>query len=178
MVVPRLAMRLLPFALLGVSIASTSAVAEGCKLAKIAEFPIAMVGLRPLMTASINDVDVQFVLDSGAFYSMISAASAAKLKLKTTPAPPGFYVTGVHGTANVSIATARTFTLLGVPLHNVEFLVGGSEAGEGSIGLLGQNVLHIADVEYDLGQGSVRLMKGEDCRKANLAYWVGRSTPY
>jgi tetratricopeptide (TPR) repeat protein/predicted aspartyl protease len=171
-------MRLLPFALLGVSIASTSAVAEGCKLAKIAEFPIAMVGLRPLMTASINDVDVQFVLDSGAFYSMISAASAAKLKLKTTPAPPGFYVTGVHGTANVSIATARTFTLLGVPLHNVEFLVGGSEAGEGSIGLLGQNVLHIADVEYDLGQGSVRLMKGEDCRKANLAYWVGRSTPY
>jgi len=56
--------------------------------------------------------------------------------------------------------------------------VGGSEVGQGSIGLLGQNFLHFADVEYDLGQGVVRLMKAEDCRKAFLAYWVGKSMPY
>ena len=166
------------FAILSVSIASASAFADGCKLAKIAEFPITMVGMRPLITASINDVDVQFVVDSGAFYSMISAASAAELKLKTSPAPFGFYVKGVRGTADVSIATAKTFRLAGVPLHNVEFLVGGSEAGQGSIGLLGQNFLHIGDVEYDFGQGVVRLMKAEDCSKALLAYWVSKSTPY
>jgi tetratricopeptide (TPR) repeat protein len=130
------------------------------------------------MTARINDVDVQFVLDSGAFYSMISPASAAQLKLRTSPAPFGVYVTGVHGAADVSIGTAKTFTIAGVPLHNVEFLVGGSEAGEGSIGLLGQNVLHIADAEFDLGQGVVRLMKPKDCSKASLAYWAGKSTPY
>ena len=58
---------ILIFAILGVSIAPASAFADGCKLGKIAEFPIAMVGLRALMTASINDVDVQFVVDSGAF---------------------------------------------------------------------------------------------------------------
>jgi tetratricopeptide (TPR) repeat protein len=137
-----------------------------------------MVGMRPLMTAKINDVDVQFVLDSGAFYSMISAASAAQLKLRTSPAPFGFDVTGVHGAADVSIAMATTFTLAGVPLHNVEFLVGGSEAGQGSIGVLGQNVLHIDDVEYDLGQGVVRLMKAKDCSKMILAYWADKSTPY
>jgi tetratricopeptide (TPR) repeat protein/predicted aspartyl protease len=165
-------------AILGASIASHAAFADGCKLLKFAEFPIAMGGLRPLMTARINDVDVQFVLDSGAFYSMISSASAAQLKLRTSPAPFGFYVTGVHGAAEVSIGTAKTFTIAGVPLHNVEFLVGGSEAGEGSIGLLGQNVLHIADVEFDLGQGVVRLMKPKDCSKASLAYWAGKSTPY
>src|SRR6202050_2048258 len=131
------------FALLCLSIASTCAFADGCKVGKIAEFPIAMVGLRPLMTAAINDVDVQFLVDSGAFYSMISTASAAELKLRTSPAPLGFYLTGVHGTADASIATAKTFTLAGVSLHNVEFLVGGSEAGAGSLGLLGQKVLHI-----------------------------------
>ena len=138
-------------AILSVSIASTPAFADGCKVGKIAEFPIAMVGLRPLMTAKINDVDVQFVVDSGAFYSMISGASAAELKLSTSYAPLGFYVEGVHGAANVSVANVKTFTLAGVPLHNVEFLVGGSEAGQGSIGLLGQNVLHIEDVEYEAG---------------------------
>jgi len=169
---------ILVFAILSVSIASAAAFADGCKLGQIAEFPITMQGMRPLMTASINDVDVQFIVASGAFYSMISAAGAAELKLKTSPTPFGFYVTGAHGKADVSIATAKTFTLAGVPLHDVEFLVGGSEAGQGSIGVLGQNFLHTADVEYDLGQGMVRLMKAEDCRNTVLAYWVGKSTPY
>lgn len=158
--------------------ASASAFADGCKLGQIAEFAITMVGMRPLMTASINDTDVQFVVDSGAFYSMISAASAAQLDLKTSPAPFGFYVKGVRGSADVSIATVKTFTLAGVPLHNVEFLVGGGEAGQGSIGFIGQNLLHLADVEYDLGQGVVRLVKAANCPKGALAYWVRGSMPY
>ncbi len=155
------------------------AFAGSCRLGKIAEFPITMTNLRPLMTAKINDTDAHFLVDSGAFYSMISPASAAELKLPTRPAPFGFYITGIGGgTANASIAKVKVFTIAGVPLHDVDFLVGGSEAGAGSIGLLGQNVLHIADVEYDLGQGVIRLMKAEDCSKAVLAYWVGASTPY
>ncbi len=160
------------------SIPSVPAVANSCELGKMAEFPITMTNLRPLMTAKINDTDVQFLVDSGAFYSMISAASAAEFKLATRPAPFGFYITGIGGgTAHASIATVGVFTLAGVPLHNVEFLVGGSEAGEGSVGILGQNVLHIADVEYDLGQGVVRLMRPRNCSKALLAYWVnGTST--
>jgi predicted aspartyl protease len=159
-------------------LASNPVFAGGCRLGKIVEFPITMVDLRPMVTANINDVDVRFLVDSGAFYSMISTASAAELKLKTSPAPFGFYLMGVHGTADVSVARAKAFTLAGVPMHDVEFLVGGSEVGQGSIGLLGQNFLHFADVEYDLGQGVVRLMKAEDCRKAFLAYWVGKSMPY
>jgi tetratricopeptide (TPR) repeat protein/predicted aspartyl protease len=169
---------ILMLAILSGSFASISASAEVCQIGKIAEFPIAMVGLRPLMTARINDVGVQFVVDSGASYSMITAASAAELKLKTSFAPLGFYVGGVHGDADVSVTTVKTFTLAGVPLHNLEFLVGGSEAGQGSIGLLGQNVLHIEDVEYDLAQGMVRLIKAKDCNKRMLAYWAGATTPY
>jgi tetratricopeptide (TPR) repeat protein len=170
--------QVLVFAIVGVMIAPTPAFADGCKLGTIVEFPVTMVGMRPLMTANINDVDVQFVVDSGAFYSMISAASAAQLKLKTSAAPFGFSVIGAKGAAEVSIATVKTFALAGVPLHNVEFLVGGSEAGQGSIGLLGQNFLHIGDVEYDLGQGAVRLMSAQGCSKAMLGYWVRASTPY
>jgi tetratricopeptide (TPR) repeat protein len=36
----------------------------------------------------------------------------------------------------------------------------------------------MGDVEYDLAQGVIRLMKAEDCRKAQLAYWAGTSQPY
>jgi tetratricopeptide (TPR) repeat protein/predicted aspartyl protease len=162
----------------GALIVSSPALAGGCKLTKVVEFPITMLNMRPMLTAKINDVDVQFVVDSGAFYSMISAASAAELKLRTEPAPMGMSVRGVNGTAAVSIATVKTFTLAGYPLHGIEFLAGGTEPGQGSTGLLGQNFLHLWDVEYDLGQGLVRLMNAQDCSKAFLGYWVGASTPY
>src|SRR5262249_4297686 len=39
-------------------------------------------------------------------------------------------------------------------------------------GLLGQNLLRIADIEYDLANGVVRLMRPQDCRKSPLAYWA------
>jgi tetratricopeptide (TPR) repeat protein len=167
-------------AMLLAAIGSGRAFAGSCSLGKMAEFLITMTNMRPLMSAKINDVDVQFIVDSGAFYSMMSAASAAELKLPTRFAPFGFYLTGVGGgRADASIANVKVFTLAGVALHDVEFLVGGSELGAGSIGVLGQNVLHIADVEYDLGQGFIRLMKPLGCGKgAMLAYWVNASTPY
>jgi len=83
-----------------------------CKLAKLAEFPITMRGQRPLMTAGINGTDVQFMVDSGAFYSIISPASASELKLETHFAPFGLFVRGVGGgRADVSVATVKTFTL-------------------------------------------------------------------
>jgi tetratricopeptide (TPR) repeat protein len=118
--------------------------------------------------------------DAWAFiYSIITPASASELKLQTHFAPFGFYVRGVGGgRADVTVATVKTFTLAGVPLKNVDFLVGGSEIGTGSVGVLGQNVLHIGDVDYDLGNGVVRLMKPIDCQKTVLAYWAGASTPY
>jgi tetratricopeptide (TPR) repeat protein/predicted aspartyl protease len=161
-------------------IATTAAAAGQCTLKNFAEFPITMVGMRPLMTAKINDTNVQFVVDSGAFYSLMSGASAAQLKLKTSPAPMGFQVKGVHGAAaeEISIAKVKSFELSGATLHDIEFLVGGSEVGQGSIGVLGQNFLHIADVEYDLGGGAIRLMRPVDCSKSFLAYWAGASTPY
>src|ERR1700748_3454651 len=79
---------------------TTAVPAAQCTLKRFAEFPITMVGMRPLTTARINDAHVRFVVDSGAFYSLMSAASAAQLKLKTAPAPMGLQVKGVHGAAD------------------------------------------------------------------------------
>jgi tetratricopeptide (TPR) repeat protein len=39
-------------------------------------------------------------------------------------------------------------------------------------GLLGQNILGFADVEYDLPHGVVRLFRPKDCRTSSLAYWA------
>ena len=70
------------------------------------------------------------------------------------------------------MATAKDFTFADVTLHHVQFVVGDKGFGGDAVGLLGQNVLGFADVEYDLADGVIRLMRPHDCRDADLAYWA------
>jgi tetratricopeptide (TPR) repeat protein/predicted aspartyl protease len=160
--------------------ACAPALAAGkCQLAQMVEFPITMVELRPQMTAKINGTDVRLLVDSGAFYSTLSPASAAELNLQTRYMPTGFYVRGVNGGASAAQARVKDFTFSGLTLHDIEFLVAGSQIDQGTVGLLGQNVLHLADVEYDLAQGAIRLTRAIGCGETPLAYWAVQSgTPY
>jgi tetratricopeptide (TPR) repeat protein/predicted aspartyl protease len=142
-----------------------------CTFAKLAELPITMSGLRPTIMTKINGADARFALDSGAFYSMISSATAAQFELRQKSLH-GIKVNGVGGATDVSVATVKAFTLAGIAMHDVDFLVGGSEIGGGAIGMLGQNFLERWDVEYDFAKGVVRLFKADDCKHTRLAYWV------
>jgi tetratricopeptide (TPR) repeat protein/predicted aspartyl protease len=165
-----------PFAvaalLSALSVSPVLAFANGCKIGKIAELAVTMNGMRPMVTAKINGADAQFIADSGAFFSTIAPASAAEYKLRTQPAPFHLVLQGVGGSAEASITTVKEFTLVGVPIHNVQFVVGGSQPGGEAVGLLGQNVLRLADVEYDLSNGAIRLLKPDGCGKAVMAYWA------
>ncbi len=137
------------------------------------DLPVTISGTRALTDAKINHQDVRLMVDSGAFFSMLSAAKADELKLKRGPAPYGLELKGVGGaTDQPSIALAKPFTIAGVDIPSMEFLVGGSEIGDGSDGLIGQNFLIHWNVEYDLAKGAMRLFKDTDCSKQFLAYWV------
>ena len=144
--------------------------ASKCHIARVAELPITMNNLRPVIPTKINGQDAQFILDSGAFYSMISEPTAKMLKLRTEPGPFGMRIIGIGGSAEVQVTNVKEFQIIGVTIKNVEFLVGGSDVGYA--GLLGQNLLERFDVEYDLANGAIRLFKTEDCEHAGLAYWL------
>jgi predicted aspartyl protease len=142
-----------------------------CKRAAMV-LPVTISGTRALIDTKINHQDVRLMVDTGAFFSMISAAMAQELKLRIGPAPHGLTVRGVGGSTVPSVATAKVFTIANVDIPNVQFLVGGSEAGGGSSGLLGQNFLVNWNVEYDLAKGAIRLFRDTDCSKQFLAYWA------
>jgi tetratricopeptide (TPR) repeat protein/predicted aspartyl protease len=149
-----------------------------CKRA-VLELPVTISGTRPMIDAKINHQDVRLLVDSGAVFGMVSAPMAEQLKLQMGPAPYGLTVRGIGGTTVPLIGTAKDFTIANVDLHNVEFLVGGSESGGGASGLLGQNMLVNWDVEYDLAKGAIRLFKDTDCSKQFLAYWTAETQqPY
>ena len=162
--------RLSAFAVLGI-LAVFGDAQGACKLSKVAELPVTMVDAKPMVTAKINGVEAPFLADSGAFFSMLTPAGAAEFQLKTYAAPFGLRVTGIGGSADVSVTKVKVFTLAGVPIPDLAFLVGGGEVGGGGVGVLGQNVFSIGDVEYDLANGIIRIMHETDCDKVNLAYW-------
>jgi tetratricopeptide (TPR) repeat protein/predicted aspartyl protease len=171
-------LRIISLAILFLS-TSPNPVLAHCKLAKMAELAVIMRDSQPLISAKINGEDALFVADSGAFFSMISEATAAQYKLRLSPAPQGLVVSGVGGNVEPSIATVKVFTFAGIPVHNVQFLVGGSTVGgSDSVGVLGQNFFRIGDVEYDLAKGTIRLMRAEGCGHTLLAYWAKPPDPY
>jgi tetratricopeptide (TPR) repeat protein/predicted aspartyl protease len=150
-----------------------------CQIGIAAELKVTMDGMRPVVTAKLNGRDAKFIADSGAFYSVIGTASAAELELKTTPTPPGFMLEGIGGRTSAAVTTIKQFTLAGVQVPNVQFIVGGGEVGGGAVGVLGQNVWRLADVEYDLANGVIRLVKPQGCPKdAALAYWAKEGQTY
>lgn len=155
--------------MLAPALAHAATAPAGCTVGQLLELEATMDGTKPMVTVGINGHAERFLVDSGAFFSNISAGKAAELGLSLTST--GAMVKGVGGSVQASITTVKTVDLAGVPLRNIRFLVGGSEIGNGA-GLLGQNVLGIGDVEYDLAHGAVRLMRAKNCKGASLAYWA------
>ena len=141
-----------------------------CGLTQLAELKVTMDGRVPMVDTALNGKATRLVLDSGAFYSIISPAAAAELGLRVVEAPDGFSIRTTAGERNMRLTTVKDFALAGATFHNVQFIV--ADLGIGASGVLGQNVLGLADVEYDLGHGVARLMRPDDCQNSPLAYWA------
>jgi tetratricopeptide (TPR) repeat protein/predicted aspartyl protease len=140
-------------------------------LAKLAELPVTMNGHTPIVSARVNGMDARFIADTGAFFSNVTPQSAAKFRLAFEPLPFGFYTVGATGRADVKLGLAKEFSVLGVPLHHVEFLIGAPQLGGSVDGLLGANFLTLQDAEYDLANGAIRFFEPKDCGDAEMAYW-------
>jgi predicted aspartyl protease/tetratricopeptide (TPR) repeat protein len=139
-----------------------------CQLKDYGTLPVEMVGGRATTVVKINGNDTRFALDTGAFFNIMSKASASSLGLKLRAMPFGFRITGIGGDANAQFAQVKEFGILGTKLEDIDFIVGGTDTG---YGLLGANVLDFADLEIDLAHGKLTLFKVDHCNNLSLAYW-------
>jgi len=158
---------------------AANAAAEPCKLARVAELPVTMEDMRPLVHAKINGQDALFIADSGAFFSTLSPAAAKQFGLRLEPVW-GMWAEGVGGATTVSITTVKTFSIFNVDLPKIPFYVLGNDAGSGAVGFLGQNVFRLGDVDYDLANGMINILRTHgDCKHTSLAYWANaKDLPY
>jgi len=155
---------------------ATAASAPKCQLQQLGVLSVDMQGLRPIVSTKINGVKARLILDSGAFYTVISRGAAEQYRLTVPRHPLSFVVYGLGGAERAQVATAASFDFLDVPLPNVRF--GVVEQDWGDIGgILGQNLLRISDVEFDLANGIARFIRPVGCAGQPLAYWAV-TTPY
>ena len=154
---------------------TAAAAAEPCKLRQL-RIPVQLVEQRPVAQLSLNGTVAQMLVDSGAFFSVLSRATATQLQLPLRALPMGVQVRGVTGDIEMQRTRVEKVGLLGATLPNVEFLVGGNEIGAGINGIIGRNFLSLSDTEYDLAHGAVMLSfpKG-DCDDGHYAHWAGEA---
>lgn len=156
----------------GLAAASPSlAASPNCQLVRRAELPVTMDGLTPIVTVTINGQSARLIVDSGAFYSILTPRAAERFKMSSSALPVGFLIQGAVGTTSARLGKAQTFMLDHQAIPNREFLIAGDTLGDAD-GLLGQDILGVLDVEYDLANGMVRIFKPMGCDKAVLAYWA------
>ncbi len=144
--------------------------ADGCKVVNYGTMPVEVVGGRATTMVKINGRDTRFILDTGAFYNVMARANASAMGLTLEMAPIGLTLSGIGGSSGANVTHVRDFGVLGAELHNIEFVVGGSDMG---MGLLGANLLDLADLDLDLAQGKLGLLKPNlSCQKLSMAYWA------
>ncbi|GGY20111.1 hypothetical protein GCM10008098_10680 [Rhodanobacter panaciterrae] len=160
---------MLRLACLGIcALLASQAWADTCQLKDYGTLPVEMVGGQATTMVKINGNDTRFILDTGAFFNTMSRANAMSLGLNLRPAPFGFRIGGIGGSAGVQFTQVKDFNILGTSLHNIAFIVGGTDTGHG---LLGANLLDLVDLEIDLAHGKLTLLSADHCDKQSLAYW-------
>lgn len=159
-------------ALAAIGLFAASAVQAGdCKLKGKLTLPVAMEGRAAVVTTKINGQEARFEVDTGAFFSMLTPEAVKRLKVTPEVNPP-IAIVGVGGKDSAQVVEAKEFDVGGVPLKHVDFIVGGRQFAPGTVGLLGDNVLTIGDVDYDFAHGVMRLLVFDGCFDFPLAYWA------
>jgi predicted aspartyl protease len=157
---------------LGTGVAAASA---RCRIERFPPLQITFENGHPTTPALINGRKARFVIDSGDFYNMIWPAAAKRYGLPLNGGSQSYdtMVEGVGGGVEVEQQTVvRTFTLLNVRLHDVYFTVAYSGGNAKIAGLLGENVLHLADDEFDFPRHVMRFVEAKGCKGGQVAYWA------
>ena len=152
------------------TLAFASPALADCKLQQIMELPVTMVGTRPTVTLLVNGQPAKFMVDSGSWSSAIDTTAAKALGLKL--AKTDEQVRGVGGDVDLYFTTINSLAISkDASLGKVDMLASADVGGSGFVGLLGENILGFADIEYDLPHGAIRFFKQQGCQSANLGYW-------
>lgn len=158
----------------GLALLTSAPAAEAaCRLEDFAAVAVTMVGLRPTVHVTLDGQDAVFLVDTGAFASVISPTAAERYHIRVHQRG-GVGVEGVGGSAYAQTARVEYVRLGAAAFFDQPFLVAPG-LGRDVAGVLGQDILGQADAEYDFANGVMRLARPKGCSRSDvLSYWTDR----
>jgi predicted aspartyl protease len=161
------------------SAAGMSALAQNCELIKKAEFVVRPLGKIPIVRVRINGGAAEFLFDTGAERSIITAAAAARLGVDAHYE----YARRMRSLGTAVLggdAWLRSFDPGGIVLSNFRILVGPvslpSVEGKPIDGLLGADFLSGYEIDLDLAHRRIILYSSPHCAIAAPAWSSGYAT--
>jgi len=112
---------------------------------------------------------VGVLLDTGAYASSMTKASADKLDIPTRPTNE--IVAGFGGTSRVFLTTLEEVKLGEAVRKNWRVRVIGERPIPNVDFILGDDFFKLVDLEFDYAKGVVRVFQPENCKKSFLGYW-------
>jgi len=151
-----------------------------CQMSEILDVPVKLEGTAPIVSVKINGLPARLEVDSGSYANSLSPTAAKKFSLffalggaddADGADENSGEAQGANGFFRQSLARAKTLTLSGYDFKNVPFEIGGSDLGDVD-GLIGQDLLQVADIDFDFKAGVVRFFKPQGCGAQPLAFWA------
>ena len=140
-----------------------------CQLVKIAEWPIKIINNHPILEGTINGKKVGVLLDTGAYASSMTKASADKLDVPTRPTNE--IASGFGGSSRVFLTTLEEVKLGEAVRKNWRVRVVGERPIPNVDFILGDDFFKLVDLEFDYAKGVVRVFQPENCKTSFLGYW-------
>ena len=160
---------------LAVCAAACAATADAaCTITQIAEIKVRMDGRSPLIDGQINGQDVRMLADTGAERTAIVGSTAERLGLKQRFAD-GVTFFGAGGKSQATIVVVDRLKLGDfVSSRPLTVFVIGRDAPVGANDppvLVGADFFGQADLEVDLANNVIRMMRPKDCQEGDVVYW-------
>ena len=173
----------LPILLAALAVPFTAAAQAACRVVPESTVPVEIVRDTPLTTVQVNDVDATFIVDTGAYRTLMGEEAVRKLNLERDR----WVATAIRGIGGVQErpdALPRSLRLGTTMLHR-RTLTGGTSVMVGPLpvntvdgrpiaGLLGRDFLSPFDLDFDLPDGRLTLFDVQGC-SAGFLPWT---TPY
>jgi predicted aspartyl protease len=142
-----------------------------CQLTILSEFNVTIDHARPLVDAVVNGRQTRLLVDLGSTKTMLSRRGAAMLGL-TPHRMSNVTMYGVGGGEVPAETIVHELRFGNAVARDVDLMVSGEGlSAERYIGILGQDFLAQADIEFDFANGKMRVIKPAGCSGDQLVYW-------
>ncbi len=155
-----------------VTLASPARAADDCQW-YVETIPVYTTEYRPIAIVNINGRNLPMMVNNASAYTMLTTEAARKLKLPLGPRLDDLEVKTNGLDQDYRTARVSRFKTGTLAFRDIELLVADLDLGLSLQGVLGRDLLAIADTEYDLALGTVRMVRPKgQCDQTSLVHWA------